>query len=163
MDPNDLPPELASDPALMKQLRDKGVVSDVKRMTRTPVGSEKGRHAFQHGGRTVYEWDQSIDEVNLWITPPPGVTAKLMDIDIKHAHLRVGIKGNPPFLNEDTGGEVIVKESFWSMDGAELTINLQKMRKGAMWLSALRGHGELDPLAKEEDKKVPPSDVFFVT
>jgi hypothetical protein len=105
----------------------------------------------------VYEWDQSIDEVNLWITPPPGVTAKLIDIDIKHAHLRVGIKGNPPFLNEDTGGEVIVKESFWSMDGAELTVNLQKMRKGAMWLSALKGHGELDPLAKEEDKKVRPS------
>jgi hypothetical protein len=121
----------------------------------TPKGSEKGRHAFMHDGRTIYEWDQSLDEMNMWIRPPPGVTAKHLAIDIKHQHISVGIKGNPPFLNEDTGGEVIVAESFWSLDPTEgeITINLQKMRKGEMWESALKGHGELDPLTKEEDKK----------
>jgi len=127
----------------------------MQKIQQTPKGSEKDRHAFVHAGRTIYEWDQSLDEVNIWIKPPPGVTPNLIDILIQHSHLRVGIKGNPPFLNEDTGGACIVGESFWSMDPTEgeVTINLQKMRKGEMWVSALLGHGELDPLTKEEDKK----------
>jgi len=126
-----------------------------QKMVQTPKGTEKGRHAFMHNGTTVYEWEQSLDEVNIWIKPPPGVTSKHLDIDIKYTHLKVGIKGNPPFLNEDTAGEVIIAESFWSFDQSdgEITINLQKMKKGEMWISALNGHGELDPLTKEEDKK----------
>jgi hypothetical protein len=48
---------------------------------------------------------------------------------------------------------VVVKESFWSVDDGEVNVNLQKMKKGEMWVSALEGHGELDPLTKEDDKK----------
>ncbi len=40
-----------------------------------------------------------MDEVNVYIKPPPGVTARMLDIEIAVKHLRVGIKGNPPFLN----------------------------------------------------------------
>jgi hypothetical protein len=127
----------------------------VTKLHQTPKGSEKNRHAFQYEGRTVYEWDQSLDEVNIWIKPPPGVTAALLAIDITHSKVVVGIKGNPPFLTAQTGGHVVIKESFWSLDkdDHEVTINLQKMRKGETWLSAFKGHGELDPLTKEDDKK----------
>ena len=45
-------------------------------------------------GRLVYEWDQSLDEVNLYIDPPPGLSASQFDIEIKSDHLMVGIKGN---------------------------------------------------------------------
>jgi hypothetical protein len=93
--------------------------------------------------------------LNIWIRPPPGVQASHLDIKISHARVRVGIKGNPPFLDHETGGEVIVADSFWSVDVAEgeITINLQKMKKGETWLAAFKGHGELDPLTQEEDKK----------
>ena len=180
VDPDELPEEIASDPALLKELHSKGMLQakeggggGVLKMQQTPKGSEKvpalhhphhihgllifdqhlsfqGRHAFQHDGQTIYEWEQSLDEVNIWIRPPPGVTAQHLDIVITHEALRVGIKGNPPFLSEEAGGEVVVSESFWSLDSSdgEITINMQKMRKGQMWVSALKGHAELDPLAK---------------
>ncbi len=50
-------------------------------------------------GRTVYEWEQSLEEVNVFIAPPPGVTAAAFDIKIDVNHIRIGIKGNPPFMD----------------------------------------------------------------
>lgn len=48
----------------------------------------------------IYEWEQSLDEVNIYITPPPGVGAAQFDVEIKSEHLMVGIKGNPErYLN----------------------------------------------------------------
>jgi hypothetical protein len=93
----------------------------------------------------VYEWEQSLEEVNIFIKPPPGVTARLLDVNITVNHLSVGIKGNPPYINvrscfsatraatlidsnrrmccdacfgtlqEDLGSDVIAKDSFWMM------------------------------------------------
>lgn len=53
----------------------------------------------QHAGKTVYEWEQSLEEVNLYIETPPGVKADRVDCKITPRHIRLGIKGNPPFLD----------------------------------------------------------------
>ena len=53
----------------------------------------------QHDGKTIYEWEQSLDEINIYITPPPGVKAAHIDCNIQPSHLTVGLKGNPPFIN----------------------------------------------------------------
>ena len=69
-------------------------------------------------GRTIYEWEQSLDEVNIYINPPEGdenlvmkrlryimpmfvigVTAKLIDCKITASHFKLGIKGNPPYMD----------------------------------------------------------------
>jgi hypothetical protein len=73
------------------------------------------RKLFQHQGRTIYEWEQDIEAVEMWIKPPPGVTAKIIDCTITENHLKLGIKGNPPFINEDFHATVVVDESFWMM------------------------------------------------
>ena len=39
------------------------------------------------------------------------------------------------------------------MDGDEIEINLQKVRKASTWDCALKGHGELDPMARNEVQK----------
>ena len=31
----------------------------------------RGRQQFKYGDRVVYEWDQNIDDVNIYIDPPP--------------------------------------------------------------------------------------------
>ena len=31
----------------------------------------RGRQQFKYGERVVYEWDQNIDDVNIYIDPPP--------------------------------------------------------------------------------------------
>ena len=44
------------------------------------------------------------------------------DIVIKPKTMSVGIKGNPPFLNEKLGGMIVEEESFWMLEDDELHI-----------------------------------------
>ena len=60
------------------------------------------RHAYVHQGRTIYEWDQTLSELNLYVQLPPGVKAKQLYVDISSSHLRIGIKPNPPYLDVRT-------------------------------------------------------------
>jgi hypothetical protein len=60
---------------------------------------EYKRIKYEHQGRVVYEWEQSLEEIHCYIAPPPGIAARQFDIHIAAKHLRVGIKGNPPFLD----------------------------------------------------------------
>ena len=49
-------------------------------------------------GREIYSWEQELDEVSIYITPPGGVTAKHIECTIKESSMVLGIKGNPPYL-----------------------------------------------------------------
>ena len=98
----------------------------------------KGRQQFKHGDRVVYEWDQNMEDINIYIDPPPvfkpdyrrqlkaqlqpGQTLPELAIKIEPNRLSVGIKGNPPFLNEELGGTVMPSESFWMLEDDELHI-----------------------------------------
>ena len=57
------------------------------------------RHKFTHNGRLIYEWDQTLTEVNIYVPIPAGVKAKDLAIDIQSTHLKIGIKGNSPYLD----------------------------------------------------------------
>lgn len=47
----------------------------------------------------MFEWDQTLEEVNMYINLPPGVPSKQFFCKIQSKHVEVGIKGNPPYLN----------------------------------------------------------------
>jgi len=94
-----------------------------------------------------------MDEVRIFITTPPGVKAAHLDIRITANHLRIGLKGNPPFLDHDLFSTVIEEECTWTLDGSELEITLQKMKKAETWGAALKGHESMNPLEQEEIKK----------
>jgi len=111
------------------------------------------RQKFQHNGKTIYEWDQTLEEVNIYIIPPEGVRAKHIECIITSSKLTVGLKGNPPFLNQEFERPVKVKDSFWTLEDGTLHITLQKMSKGETWLSALKGHQPIDAFSQEELKK----------
>ena len=118
------------------------------------ASSSAGRQKFEHNGRVIYEWEQSMEEVLMYVTPPEGVTARMIDCTITSNRLKLGLTGNPPFINEETFDTVVVDESFWTMDDSGvIEINLQKMRKASTWASALKGHGELNAFAQSEVQK----------
>jgi hypothetical protein len=76
--------------------------------------------------------------VNIYINPPkfvipkykdefkkslqPGEKLPELEIKITSTHLKIGIKGNPPFLDEDLGGQVKASDSFWMIEDEELHI-----------------------------------------
>ena len=116
----------------------------------TPKGTEKGRYQFKHEGRVIYEWEQSLEDVTVYVTPPPGVVPDMIDCRLTPQHLTLGIRGNPPFLDEPTGGPIIQKESYFYMSDGELVIYMSKMRKGETWEGALATRGKVDPFTRQE-------------
>jgi hypothetical protein len=114
-----------------------------------------GRLKFEHDGRTIYEWDQGLEEVNIYIEPPPGITRQQLAIKIDPSHLIIGLRGASPFIDEDLGGLVIPDESTWTFIDGEIQIILQKMRKAEAWECALQGQAgsKIDPYTKEEVRK----------
>lgn len=129
----------------------------------------RGRQPFVYNGQTIYEWEQTLDEVHLYMKPPkwalpshqkemahllkPGEKFPKIEVKITPAHLTVGVSGNPPFIDEDLGGVCIVKESMWMIEDDELHIELQKSFKAEIWESALKGHAKMDVLTKTEVQK----------
>lgn len=73
------------------------------------------RQQFIHKGQLVYEWDQTIDDVNIYIRPPPFLLPKnrsayqaqlpqgqqlpKLEVKITASRLQVGMTGNPPYLD----------------------------------------------------------------
>nr|ACG43474.1 nudC domain-containing protein 2 [Zea mays] len=76
------------------------------------------RHTFVHNGQKVFEWDQTLEEVNMYIELPKGVPTKLFHCTIQASHVEVGIRGNPPYLNHDLMHPVKTDSSFWTIEDA---------------------------------------------
>mmetsp|Transcript_54857 Transcript_54857/g.128243 ORF Transcript_54857/g.128243 Transcript_54857/m.128243 type:complete len:246 (-) Transcript_54857:184-921(-) len=123
----------------------------------TPTTTNKQntkRKQYFHQGQLVYEWEQGLDEVNIYITPPPGIKANMFDIQITSDHLTVGLKGNKEkFLNHNLGAKCKHSESYWTLEDTELHITLTKLAKGVPWDAALEGHQPLDPMTATEVRK----------
>jgi hypothetical protein len=138
------------------------VVPDKPTTSKKTKKGKDGRIQFEYDGKLIYEWEQNLTEVIIYVPPPPGVSKKQLDIRITPHHLTVGMKGLPPYIDEETGGMVRVDESMWMLTDGELVINLQKMNKAEAWDCALQGsqarknipnQGKLDDYTKEEVKK----------
>jgi hypothetical protein len=93
------------------------------------------RFVFCYKGERVYEWEQSLSEVTLYVPAPPvltnttasssgGIATKhkqhkhSIDCQISALHLKLGLKQQPPqyFLDQPTGGTVDATESTWCLE-----------------------------------------------
>ena len=50
-------------------------------------------------GRVAYEWSQTLNDVTVFIPVPPGVRCRDLDVCIERLRCRLGLKGNPPYLD----------------------------------------------------------------
>lgn len=58
------------------------------------------RHAVTlSDGRPIYEWTQSLQDVDVFLPAPPGAPGKAFDVHLEPGRVRVGLKGNPPYLD----------------------------------------------------------------
>jgi hypothetical protein len=58
------------------------------------------RHAVTlPDGRPIYEWSQSLADVDVYLPAPPGAPGSAFDVSIGADRLRLGLKGNPPYLD----------------------------------------------------------------
>ena len=135
---------------------------------------QTGRYIYEFNGRPVYEWEQKLEDVTIYLPAPP-VTSQQIHCQIFPQRLELGVKDlvqqqGKYFLKEETFGLVDVSESTWYLDDAStLIIYLAKAKKGEVWDVALRGNTgsknpggnndnattavELDPMSKQEIQK----------
>jgi hypothetical protein len=114
------------------------------------VGTAATRLVFRSGGADVYAWEQSLDEVLVFFTPPPGAPAAAFACTITATRVTLGLKGAPPFLDEPLAAACAARESFWNLEPGELTLTLTKARKGETWPCVFVGHGALDAAAEAD-------------
>lgn len=50
-------------------------------------------------GRVAYEWSQSLSDVTVFVPCPEGVRGRDLDVCIERKRCRLGLKGNPPYLD----------------------------------------------------------------
>ncbi|CAA6668818.1 unnamed protein product [Spirodela intermedia] len=115
------------------------------------------RHSFVHEGKKVFEWDQTLEEVNMYIPLPPGnIPTKLFYCKIQPQHIVVGIRGSDhPFLDHGLTAPVKTDSSFWTLEDGTMHVSLHKRDKGQAWSSPIHGQGLLDPyLADLEQKRL---------
>lgn len=89
----------------------------------------------------------------MYVETPPGVRAKHLDVQIKATQLTIGIRGNPPFINEPFTQAINSSESTWTLEDGLLHLSLTKGSKGATWESLLKGHTPSDPFTQSEVQK----------
>ena len=120
----------------------------------------KNRKQFTHDGRVIYEWEQNLESILLYIEPPPipeNLKLKnVLDIKIRSNLVSVGIKGNPPYLAHETAGVVDSEESLWYVNESpkdknkkQIVIEIQKAQKAMNWGCVFKGHKTLNPVEEE--------------
>jgi hypothetical protein len=119
------------------------------------------RFVFEYAGTAVYEWEQSLSEVVLYIPAPPAAAVGRDTIfcEIAPHHLRLGLQGAPHmFLDEPTFAAVDTAESTWCLEDDDvdddenekgntvvkkdkkvIAIYLHKAAKGVVWETPLTG------------------------
>lgn len=70
----------------------------VRGMAEKLAPSERHR-VTDETGRVLYEWDQTLRDVDVYVRLPAGVSAKELAVSIAPQHLRFGLAGNPPYLD----------------------------------------------------------------
>jgi len=95
-----------------------------------------------------YKWDQTLEDVTLFINVEAGTPGKLINVNIKKDHLIFGIKGKAPIIDGDLSEQVVPGDSTWNIqdvkDGREVQINLIKKKGMQWWKNVIVGHPEID-------------------
>lgn len=133
---------------------------------------ETGRYIFEHGGQTIYEWEQTLDDVSLYISPPPFVQQGsdiVCTISAKRLQLKLRAQAeNEFYLNHEPWELVDVDESTWSLESSDsnpkekvIVVYLTKAQRGIVWDAALKPLGgskggplqKLDPSSREQEQQ----------
>lgn len=134
-----------------------------------------GRHFFLYKNARVYEWEQKLSEIIVYVTAPPitNLSKHTIDCQITPNHVKLGLRGQEQyyFIDEPTRETVEAGKSFWCIEEVETTtsdcpeklqkikmlvIYLQKANKGKVWENVFVGKFPgvtLDPSQLENEKQ----------
>ncbi|KAJ4829544.1 hypothetical protein Tsubulata_042475 [Turnera subulata] len=90
-----------------------------------------------------YPWGQNIQEVTVHVPISQGTASRMVLCEIKKDYLKVGLRGQPPIVEEELLKPVKVGESYWTLeDMCTVTVLLSKCDGVDWWKSLLKGGPE---------------------
>ncbi|PWN26811.1 CS-domain-containing protein [Jaminaea rosea] len=110
--------------------------------------AERRREAEEQAA-LPYRWTQALDHVEVTLPLPAGTRAKQLDVAIKRASLRVGLKDGEKtvLMAGDLPNPVQLDDCTWSVDSAAssstLTIHLEKAKQ-TWWPHVLTSDPKID-------------------
>ncbi|SCM20399.1 CS domain protein, putative [Plasmodium chabaudi chabaudi] len=111
------------------------------------------RHKYMNNGVLIYEWEQTIDEVNIYINMNSNINKNDLDINIKSKRVNIGLKGAESFLEGELFSLIDEECSYWYIDDNILHILLTKVKKAEVWNCVFKGHKNLNAVDENNTKK----------
>lgn len=112
------------------------------------------RHKYINNGVVIYEWEQSLDEINIFINlESKTVNKNDLDIDIQSKRIKIGLKGKKSFMEGELFAVINKESSYWFIEDNILHILLTKANKGEIWNKVFKDHKNLSPIDEENAKK----------
>ncbi|KAM4539783.1 nudC domain-containing protein 1 [Odontesthes bonariensis] len=88
----------------------------------------------------IYFWQQTAEDVTLWVRMPEGVTKEDVQFKATADNLSVGVRGFAPLLEGQLHASVDPEASVWIiMNDKSLEVTLQKRSEGPMWPELVMG------------------------
>ena len=120
-----------------------------------PEKNDKGEIAPNagNGASTSWgEWFQSLGDVTVNVSVPPGSKSRDLDVVMTRTKIKVARKGQPPVLEGKLHAEIVEDDSFWSIvDGDTVQFTLQKKNAMEWWSQITESDG-----VKIDTQKVSP-------
>lgn len=95
-----------------------------------------------------YRWTQTLEELTIYVPLPDGIVAKQLDVVMKGASLKIGVKGQPAIIDGPLHKKIKVAESLWTLekDGNKRTLQMTLAKVEGMnwWSSIIEGDPKID-------------------
>lgn len=113
----------------------------------TTASSDKQSPNSGNGGTGPnYTWTQTLKDVTVSMDVAEGTRGRDLAVEIKKQQIKVVMKKtNESILEGPLFKEIVVDDSFWSIeDQKHLVITLQKSNGMEWWAKVIEGHPEID-------------------
>ncbi|UKK01735.2 hypothetical protein MACK_001088 [Theileria orientalis] len=115
---------------------------------------KRPRHKSSHGN-IRYEWDQSYEELTLYVPIDRQTTKKDIRVDYKPRNISIRIYKNE--IKTEIKGKlystISTLESYWIIEDIVLEVHLVKALEGEVWEYVMKGDDPVTFYGKELDKK----------
>jgi hypothetical protein len=96
-----------------------------------------------------YKWTQIISELDVAVTVPGNLKARDLVVDLKKEHLKVGVKGQEPIIDDKLAHAINTEDSTWTLttspDGTKtIEIHLAKVNAMNWWAHVVVSAPKID-------------------
>ncbi len=102
-----------------------------------------------NGGVTEkYYWQQTLEEVTMYMKLPKGTTTKMLEVKITSTRIKVGIKGQEPLVDGELNKRILADETIWTIetekDDKVFQATFTKKEQMNWWDRVIKGDAYID-------------------